>query len=508
MNFIFNSADIMIVAPEIAVLVIALLIIIIDTAVTRSEATIQGITTVGLLIAIILALLTDARPGGAFGNMVSTDSFTIYFKIVLLTIALLTALISRNYLTGQNFRLGEYYSLILMSTVGMMILASAENMITLFMGLETMSIALYVLAGYRSESVRSNEAALKYFLLGALSTGFLLYGIALIYGATGGQTGIAEINLALQSYSSSSAAPIHLTVGIGLILVALLFKVAAVPFHFWSPDVYQGAPTPVTAFMSAGPKAAALIAFLKLFGWAFLSLGDIWVPILSIVAAATMIVGNIIALSQRNIKRMLAYSSISHAGYLLIGIIAASNVSVRNDAASGMFFYLTAYYLMNIGAFAIAIVINSAVKKGDYQIDDYRGLSQSHPWIAGGMALFMISLAGIPPTAGFFGKFYLFSAAIKADLIVLVVIGVLMSVVSAFYYLRIVVYMFMQPQADSDDLQVKLTPAYMLVLVICVVGILKLGIFPGPLMNVLDSSSDKIGFAAGHQSQPISLSSK
>lgn len=498
----------MIIAPEIMVLIIALIVIVVDTGFTRSESVLQGITTIGLLIAIVIALLTDARPGGAFGNMVSADSFTIYFKIVLLVIAFLTALISRNYLTGQNYRLGEYYSLILMSTVGMMILASAENMITLFMGLETMSIALYVLAGYRTESLRSNEAALKYFLLGALSTGFLLYGIALVYGATGGQTGIAEINLALQGYSTSSLAPIHLTIGIGLIMVALLFKVAAMPFHFWSPDVYQGAPTPVTAFMSAGPKAAALIAFLKLFGWAFSSMGDVWVPILSIVAAATMIGGNIIALSQRNIKRMLAYSSISHAGYLLIGIIAAANVDIRNDAASGMFFYLTAYYLMNIGAFSIAILINSAVKKGDYQIDDYRGLSQSHPWIAGGMALFMISLAGIPPTAGFFGKFYLFSAAIKADLIVLVIIGVLMSVVSAFYYLRIVVYMFMKPQADSGGLQVKLTPAYMLVLVICVVGILKLGIFPGPLMKVVDSSSDKIGFVVGQHSSPISLSSK
>ncbi len=488
----FNPTDLLAIIPEMSILSLAILVIMIEVLITRSEETLQGITAIGLLAVMAVSILVRSTSESVFSGMVANDDFTMYLKVLLTGIALLAVLMSRDYLKGLNFRVGEYYTLILLATVGMMVLSAATDLVTMFLGIETMSIALYALAGFRSENSRSNESALKYFLLGAFSTGFLLYGIALLYGATGGKTNFADIGTVLVSFGADNPAPMYLYAGIGLIMVGLLFKVAAVPFHFWSPDVYQGAPTPITAFMSAGPKAAAIIVFLRFFGWALPDMSAAWQPILGIVAAVTMVTGNIIALSQQNIKRMLAYSSISHAGYLLLAVIAAGSTGIRNDAAAGMFFYLVAYYLMNMGAFTVAILVSRAREDGDYQINNYQGLAATHPWIAGAMALFMISLTGIPPTAGFFGKLYVFSAAVKAGFIPLVVVGVLASAVSAFYYLRIVVYMYMRPETQESSKDLKPTPAWTTIMVVCSFLIIYLGIMPGIMMKWADSSARNI----------------
>ncbi|MFH0765272.1 MAG: NADH-quinone oxidoreductase subunit N [Calditrichota bacterium] len=484
----FNSNDLTVVAPELVTLALAVLVLLAELVITRQGAVLQAITVIGLALVMAVAILTGIQPEGAFNGMISGGGFSLFIKILLVGVALLTALMGGDYFRSTGVRQGEFYSLLLLCTVGMMALATAADLVVLFIGLETMSIALYALTGIRSERARSSEAALKYLLLGAFATGFLLYGIALIYGASGGKTQFAAIEEALSAYSATNPAPVTLYAGIGLLMIGFLFKVAAVPFHFWSPDVYQGAPTPVTAFMSAGPKAAALIAFLRLFGWTFPNLAPAWGPILGVIAAATMIVANIIALAQSDLKRMLAYSSVAHAGYLLLGVLVAGNPAVRQAAAAGMLFYLTGYYLMNIGAFTIAILISRAQgERGDYQIDDYQGLASRHPGLALAMTLFMVSLAGIPPTAGFFGKFYLFSAAVAAGHITLVVIAVLMSVVSAFYYLRLVVFMYMKPAVSTY--KVITAPALATVIIICVAGVIYFGIMPGGLMQWAEAGS-------------------
>ena len=548
----FNPSDLWAVAPEIAVLTVALAVILIELLVTRREGVLQAVAAVGLLAVMAVTVWSLGRPTGAFNGMIARDGVTVFVKVLLAGVALLAVLMSRDYLStpplsppadaggegrdksapttppfsspsqsrrvdqgnpplpppaiaggvnkgdpplpppasrgGEGLRHGEYYGLLLLGTCGMMVLASATDLVTLFLGIETMSLALYVLAGIRPERARSGEAALKYFLLGAFSTGFLLYGMAMIYGTTGGQTNLALIGQAVADFKGD--APVMLYAGVGLLMVGLLFKVAAVPFHFWSPDVYQGAPTPVTAFMSVGPKAAAFVAFIRLFGWALPDLADIWGPALWMVAAVTMTLGNVVAIAQHDIKRMLAYSSIAHAGYLLIGVLAAGSYDVRSAATASLLFYMVVYYLMNIGAFTVAILVSRARPNGDYQIDDYQGLGGSHPWLTVAMTLFMVSLAGIPPTAGFFGKLYLFSAGVKAGLVTLVVIAVLNSVVSVYYYLRIVVYMLMRPQ--SAPLKVRIAPAMAVVVLVCVAGVVKFGLLPGDMMGWARDSAENI----------------
>jgi len=511
---VFNPSDLTAVAPEITLLAVALVVLFAELLVTRRALVLQAIAVLGLLVVMAVALLTTSEPTGAFNGMVARDGIATFLKVLVAGVALLAALMSREYwreaypslappsesnpplpppaiaggvgraspsIAGgaSNVRHGEYYALLLLAAFGMMVLASATDLLTIFLGIETMSLSLYVLAGIRTERARSSEAALKYLLLGAFFTGFLLYGMALIYGATGGKTNLADIAMAITRMGD--AIPPHLYIGIGLVMVGLLFKVAAAPFHFWSPDVYQGAPTPVTAFMSAGPKAAAFVAFYRLFGWALPDLSAVWTPVLWAVAALTMTVGNIIALAQQDIKRMLAYSSIAHAGYLLLAILAAANENTREAAGAGLLFYLAAYYLMNIGAFTVAMLVSRAKPDGDYQLGDYQGLATSNPLLAAAMTLFMVSLSGIPPTAGFFAKLYVFSAAVKAGLVPLVVIAVLNSAVSVYYYLRIVVYMYMKPQ--PAPLKLRVAPAMAAVLLICALGIAKFGILPGDLMR-------------------------
>jgi NADH-quinone oxidoreductase subunit N len=369
---------------------------------------------------------------------------------------------------------GELYPLILFTVVGMMLMASGTDLMTIFLGLEVMSVSLYILAGFNRANKKSNEAGLKYFLLGAFSTGFLLYGMALIYGATG-TTRLYKI-AAIVGQMTLPSANIMLVAGMLLMMTGFAFKIAAAPFHMWTPDVYEGAPTPMTAFMSAGPKAAGFAALLRLFLVALPTLQVEWSQVLWVLAVLTMTVGNITALRQDNIKRLLAYSSIAHAGYALVGFAAGNGTGT-----AGILFYMLSYAFMNIGAFAIVILV---AKKGETNGDvkDFAGLGFKRPLLALVMTIFLFSLAGVPPMAGFIGKFYLFSGAIQKGYIWLAVIGVLNSAASVYYYLRIMVYMYMKEPTENFE-WAQLTAPVSLALVIAVAGTLILGIVPSYVLE-------------------------
>jgi NADH-quinone oxidoreductase subunit N len=375
--------------------------------------------------------------------------------------------------------LGEYYALILFALLGAMLMASGGDLLIIFLGLEILSLAQYILAGMRHNVLKSSEAAMKYFLLGAFATGFLLYGIALVYGATG-TTNLAGIVTATREGELTNY-PL-MSIGMGLLVVGFGFKIAAVPFHMWTPDVYEGAPTPVTAFMSTGVKAAAFVALERVFVTALGDLQGSWVPIFWGLAVLTMTVGNLIAISQQNIKRMLAYSSIAHAGYLLIALVAAGPAGL-----SGLFFYLLAYAFMNLGAFAVVVALEQ--REDRYlHVDDYRGLGFRYPLLGVAMALFMFSLSGLPPTAGFMAKFYVFSAAVEQGYIVLTVIGVVNSLISLYYYLRPIVCMYME-EAKADAPGMQLDPFLLAALVLTVLGTLQLGLFPSRLLGLAQAAA-------------------
>jgi NADH-quinone oxidoreductase subunit N len=380
---------------------------------------------------------------------------------------------SDDYLRREGYPVSEYYPLILFATAGAMWMASGTDMMTIFLGLEVMSISLYVLAGFFRGQVASNEAGLKYFLLGAFSTGFLLYGIALIYGVTG-STRLTEIGVYLNSHTSLLTNPMTLA-GMALLSIGFLFKLGAAPFHMWAPDVYQGAPTPITAFMSAGPKAAAFAAFLRILEYCFFSLKPEWTMMLWVLAVLTMTIGNVIAISQTNIKRMLAYSSISHAGYAMVGLVAANEIGY-----SGVLFYMLAYTFMNIGAFAILVLVG---KQGEENLtlEGFSGLGYKRPLLGVAMSVFLFSLMGLPPTAGFAGKFYIFAGAIKAGYIWLAILGVLNSAVSLYYYLRVMVYMYFRDPTE-DYAWVSMPVSVLATVILAIIGSLYLGILPNDVM--------------------------
>ena len=385
----------------------------------------------------------------------------------------LAILLSIDYNRREKIRVGEYYSLILFCTVGMIILASSTDLIMIFLGIEIVSLCLYVLAGIRRGDTRSNEAALKYFLLGAFATGFLLYGMTLLYGSTG-TTKLAGIAEAL-SHGEVLSQPI-LMMGVVLLVAGFGFKVASVPFHMWTPDVYQGAPTPVTAFMAVGPKAAAFAAFFRVFTTAMPELAPTWEMLLSIVAVTTMFVGNLGAIMQTNIKRLLAYSSISHAGYILIAIIAKGSL-----ASSALLFYMLAYTFMTFGAFGIVILLGRSGKE-NLELEDYSGLGFQAPLLGLAMSIFLLSLGGLPPLAGFVAKFYIFQAALNEGYVILVVLAVLNSAISFYYYLRVIVFMYMKE--PKGEFQISLTPITLLVIIIGVLATIELGLFPGPVISL------------------------
>jgi NADH-quinone oxidoreductase subunit N len=375
-----------------------------------------------------------------FDGMLMHDGFTVFFTLLFCGIGAIAVLLSWDYVKRTRINQPEYYALLLSATIGMIIMAASNDLITIFLGLELMSLALYVLVGFQRQRLDSSEASMKYFLLGAFASGFLLYGIALLYGATG----TTNLNRMAAFLASSPLIdnPLLLVGGL-LLLTGFAFKVAAVPFHMWTPDAYEGAPTTVTGYMSVGAKAAGFAALLRVVLLALPDLQLDWKPILSALAILTMTVGNVTALLQNNLKRMLAYSSIAHAGYVLVAVVAGGN-----DGAAAALFYLTAYALMNLGAFGLIALLGRGADER-VLVSDLAGIGFRQPFLALAMTVFMISLGGIPPTAGFMGKFYVFSVAVKANLIPLAIIGVLNSVVAVFYYLRVTVAMYMQePQGE------------------------------------------------------------
>jgi NADH-quinone oxidoreductase subunit N len=470
----------MVIGPELILTLTAMVLILLSALLKKEgRGVIPYLGLAGVVLSLVLCLTQWGQSQYAFNRMVIQDNYSLFFKAIFLITAGLTLLMSIRFLKVEGFEHGEYYILLLFATVGMMLMASAADLIIVFLGLETFSLAVYVLAGFFRTNAKSNESALKYFFLGAFSTGFLLYGIALLYGATGTTNlkGIYEFTRRTGFFTD----PLLLA-GMGLLIVGFGFKVASVPFHMWTPDVYEGAPTSVTAFMSVGPKAAGFAAFLRVFLYSLSSLQTDWVWVLWVLAVLTMTLGNLVAIAQKNIKRMLAYSSIAHAGYILVAMVAASELSTAS-----ILFYLLAYAFMNLGAFGVVILYG---RKGEESIliSDYSGMGSKYPALAATMAVFLFSLAGIPPTAGFVGKFYIFSAAIKAGYIGLAVIGVLNSALSVYFYLRVTVMMYMRPPEKEQAGGLDLSAGMVIALVIAVFFTLQIGIFPANYLSLARQS--------------------
>jgi NADH-quinone oxidoreductase subunit N len=478
MNIFLSSSDFIIILPEIILAVFGALILILEPFFPRERKnSLFFLALIGILLSLAATLSLWNGFGSAFSQMIVWDNFSLFLQIIFLISSFLIVLISASYLKNEGIQRGEYYALILFSTLGMMLMASSFSLIVIFLGLEIMSLNLYVLAGFKREEVKGIESSMKYFLMGAFATGFLLYGIALIYGATGS---FNLQNIFLSIYILEGTNLTLLYVGLGLLLIGFGFKIASVPFHMWVPDVYEGAPTPVTAFISAGPKAAGFAVLLRVFLFTFGGLQGDWWMVLWVLSALTMTVGNILAISQKNIKRMLAYSSIAHAGYVLVAIVSGGNQGIYSAL-----FYLFAYTFMNIGAFAIVTLIGSKNERF-VNLDDYAGLASKHPWLSFAMLLFMFSLAGIPPTAGFMAKFYVFSSAVNSGFIWLVLIGVLNSLISVYFYLRVVVLMYMHKSEVAAELKVPV--GINLALLICSFFVIFIGIFPQIWLNLVSQS--------------------
>lgn len=454
--------------PEIVMSCLALVVLMLDLFIKR-----KGITALlSIITAGVVGYTLMDSSGNVFSGMYVADGYSIFFKLIFLISLVLSVLISIKYIKIEKVNFGEYYSLMLFSTLGMMIMASAGDIVVLYLGLELMALSVYVLAGFFRHDTKSNEASLKYFLLGAFASAFLLYGTAMIYGLTG-TTNLKAVAQYLAAQGTGSTA---LMLSVILFVVAFGFKIAAAPFHMWAPDVYEGAPTSITAFMSVGPKAAGFAVFGRVFLTAFGNLQMDWAGIVIPIAILTMAVGNILAIAQTNIKRMLAYSSIAHAGYALIGLIAGG----ENGVAS-MMNYLFIYAFMNIGAFAIVIMLRTEGFKGE-AISDYEGLAKSHPLASALMLIFMFSLTGIPPTAGFVGKFYLFMAAVNAGYTWLAIVAVIFSSISAYFYLRIVMYMYMkEPKAE---VALATSASTNIALAVTAFAVLMIGVLPSGVIEM------------------------
>jgi len=450
-----TQTDLYTILPNIILVVWACALLLVDLLIPKAR---KGWTAllaaVGLALTLGVSLSQVYQSLTAFNGMIVLDGFSSFMSVLFLASGLLGIALAYDYLKRMGIERGEYYVLMLFSLSGMILMAQAADLIVIFLALELLSIPLYVLAAFARPRADSEEAGLKYFLLGAFATGFVVYGIALVFGATGSTSlGTISSMAALQASGSLLSSLPLLLIGAGLILVGLGFKVAAVPFHMWTPDVYQGAPSSVTGFMAVGAKAAGFAALLRVFVTAFPSLDAKLVPVLWGLAALTMFAGNVIAIAQTNIKRMLAYSSIAHAGYILMALVAYGNPVVSADAVSSALFYLVTYAITSFGAWSVVIALEKADAKG-LEISDYAGLGRRKPALAAAMTIFMLSLTGIPPTLGLVGKFYLFRTVIEGGYIGLAIIGVLTSLISAYYYLRVVVVMYMhagEAQAESES---------------------------------------------------------
>ncbi len=434
------GTDLLVLLPLTFLLGWASLLLLADLFIpAKNKGAMALLSALGLAVSLAMALVQKG-PALAFGGTVALDGFSTFLNVLFLASGLVAVALAYDYLKHMHLERNTYYILLLFSVGGMMLMGMSTDLMMVFLSLELLSIPLYVLSGFARPAEKSEEAAIKYFLLGAFASGFVVYGIALVFGATG-TTSLAGIVQAVKSGALLN--PNLLTIGGALLLIGLGFKVAAVPFHMWTPDVYHGAPTSVTAFMALGAKAAGFAALLRIFLTVFPSLAADFTPVLWVLAALTMFLGNVVAIAQRNIKRMLAYSSIAHAGYLLMALVPYGQSGLTGDVSASLLFYLVAYGLTNFGVWSVVMLLERAEGKG-LALDDYAGLGRKYPALAASMTVFMLSFAGVPPTLGFVGKFYLFRTVLEGGYIWLALIGVLTSLVSAYYYLRVVVIMYMR----------------------------------------------------------------
>jgi NADH-quinone oxidoreductase subunit N len=473
--------------PAAIVAVTGLVVLLVGAFTPKGKAApLAALSTAGLLAAFVSVWLLATRGaiGATLADAVTADSFSLFFHVLVLGVAAIAVLLSPSYLRANGLERGEYYTLVLFSVVGMLGLVSSLELVSIFVALEIMSIALYGLAGMRRDRIDSQESALKYFVTGSFSSAFFLYGVALLYGVSG----TTQLERLASSIALVTSDQLPLAIlGVAMLLVGFGFKIASVPFHMWAPDVYEGAPTPVTAFMAAGVKAAAFGALLRVFGYALPALSSHWQPLVAVLAIVTMVIGNLAALAQGSVKRMLAYSSIAHAGYLLTAMVAAPGL-----AGEAMLFYLVAYAAVNLGAFG---VLSSLSRDGKEPLTmaDFAGLSERRPAVAAALATFLVSLTGIPVTAGFVGKFYLFNAAVAAGWTGLAIVGVIMSVVSAYYYLRVVVAMYMS-EPVGEDRWAPVSPAATFALAVSAALALLLGVWPAPLLTMARQAAQSLLF--------------
>jgi len=465
--------------PEIVLSIFGMIIMLLDPLMTarRSQRTLGIIALIGALAAIAASIYQAQYPGTGFWEMVRVDSFSVFFHVLVAAITAVVILTSFEYMEVQEIPAGEYYALILMGAVGMSLMSSAVELVLIFVALEISSISTYILAGFRRRAAISSESSLKYFLLGSFATAFFLYGVALMFGATG-STSIPVIGVVL----GSGNIPVLAYVGIALMFVGLGFKVAAAPFHIWTPDVYEGAPSPIVGFMSTAPKAAVFAVFLRVVFEAHAP-GGVW--LIWVMAALSMTLGNIGALVQDNIKRLLAYSSIAHAGYLLVAFAA-----LPHDGIPSAMFYTASYAAMNVGAFAVVSHFGGAGERY-VTLEDYAGLGRRSPLLAFTLTIFLLSLIGIPMTGGFFAKFYVFSAALQANLVGLTIIGVLNSAVAAYYYLRIIVVMYMKEAREEAPLP-RIPAGLGTALAISVAATIYLGVLPGRVLEYASQSVSQL----------------
>ena len=482
-----NASDFYYILPELVLTAGSLLVLIVDVMLPKDRRAALAWVTLAVIGATMVSLLPFRGVNTEVANgLMAVDGFGLFFKFVFLLAAAITVLMSIRYLAIEGASPGEYYFLILCAALGMMVMAGGIDLVTIFIGLETMAVSFYILAGFIKPSQRSNEAAVKYFLLGAFSLGILLYGMSLMYGLSG----TTNLRAMAGSFTGMQQDP-RLVLAVILVVAGVGFKIAAVPFHMWAPDVYEGAPTPITAFLSVGSKAASFAMLIRIFLEGLPSMAADWQLLFWTLSVITMTVGNVAAVTQSNVKRMLAYSSVAHAGYVLIGIVAGTTRGITATLV-----YLLIYVFMQLGAFAVVILLRRSDVAGE-ELKDFSGLAFRNPFAAFAMLLFMLSLGGIPPTAGFMGKFWLFSAAIDAQYYWLAVIGVLNSAISLYYYVRIVVFMYLKKESIGSEPTT--SPALGVVLAVAVAATLIIGVYPRFLFEVADASARtlrEVGVAA------------
>ena len=468
----YTIEDLVNIIPIVFVVVWAMVLLMVEAFSKRRSLTLV-LAAVGLVVALFLTVSQFGVETTAFKEMLTVDGYSQFIYVLVLGSGLFSVALAYDYNKRMGWERGEYYVLMLFSISGAMLMASAANLIVVFLALELLSIPLYILAAFVPNNAASEEAGLKYFLLGAFAGGFVLYGVALIYGATG-----ATDLMAIVSAASTTESSLLLLIGAALILIGLGFKVAVVPFHMWTPDVYQGAPTPVTAYMAVVAKAGGFAALLRVFIAAFPSVSEDLVPVLSALVILTLVIGNLAALAQKNIKRMFAYSSISHAGFIMMAFVTYGQADLYADAVTSVLFYLLAFAVTSFGSWAVVVALERAEGKG-LNLEDYAGLGKKYPALAVAMLVFLLSFAGVPPTLGFGGKFFLFRTVLEGGYVGLAIIGVLASLVSAYYYLRVVIYMYFH----EGEPEVRSEPVLNFVTALTAVGTLFLFFVSGPILK-------------------------